>query len=59
MVKQEAEATFAEIRGLFPMLPAADDAARDKTVAREAGLAKPAGSLGRLEALTAWGGIRH
>ncbi len=54
MVKQEAEATFAEIRGLFPMLPAADDAARDKTVAREADLAKPAGSLGRLEALTAW-----
>jgi nicotinate-nucleotide--dimethylbenzimidazole phosphoribosyltransferase len=54
MAEREAEATFAEIRDLFPMLPAADDAARDKAAAREAELTKPAGSLGRLESLTQW-----
>ncbi|MEX2615323.1 MAG: nicotinate-nucleotide--dimethylbenzimidazole phosphoribosyltransferase [Alphaproteobacteria bacterium] len=54
MVERVVEATFAEIRELFALLPAADDAARDKTAAREAELTKPAKSLGRLESLTQW-----
>jgi nicotinate-nucleotide--dimethylbenzimidazole phosphoribosyltransferase len=54
MAEHEAEATFAEIRDLFAVLPAADDAAVAKVAAREAVLTKPAGALGRLESLTEW-----
>ncbi len=54
MAEQEAEATFADIRGLFEVLPGGDDAARKKVAAREALLTKPAGALGKLESLTEW-----
>jgi nicotinate-nucleotide--dimethylbenzimidazole phosphoribosyltransferase len=47
-------ASFAEIRAILAEWPAGDLAAASATAAREAQLTKPAGSLGRLEALSAW-----
>ena len=47
-------ATFAEIRRLIPELPGPDTDARANVEARQALLAKPRGSLGRLESLAAW-----
>lgn len=43
-----------DIAKLFENLPAQDGAAADIARAREANLTKPAGSLGRLEELSAW-----
>jgi nicotinate-nucleotide--dimethylbenzimidazole phosphoribosyltransferase len=47
-------ASLAEIRRMLAALPAADRAARDAAVARDAALTKPAGALGRLEELAFW-----
>jgi nicotinate-nucleotide--dimethylbenzimidazole phosphoribosyltransferase len=47
-------ATLDEIRAVVAEFPAADAAAAGRAAAREAALTKPAGSLGRLEAITAW-----
>jgi nicotinate-nucleotide--dimethylbenzimidazole phosphoribosyltransferase len=46
--------TLAEVRRLLADLPSPDAAAAAAAHAREAQLTKPAGALGRLEALTAW-----
>ena len=46
--------TLNEIRALLARLPGPDEAARADAVDREAQLTKPAGSLGRLETLSAW-----
>lgn len=45
---------FDDIRTLIAALPAGNLQARDKAVAREALLTKPAGALGRLEEVAAW-----
>ncbi|MEX0814561.1 MAG: nicotinate-nucleotide--dimethylbenzimidazole phosphoribosyltransferase [Dongiaceae bacterium] len=47
-------ASLAEIRALLAALPGPDLEARSLAATREAALTKPAGSLGRLEELTAW-----
>ncbi len=46
--------SFADIRRLAADLPAADAAASAACAAREGQLTKPAGALGRLEAISAW-----
>ncbi len=51
---EKPAASFAEIRAILAAWPAADLAAATATAAREAQLTKPAGSLGRLEELSAW-----
>ncbi|MGB0843445.1 MAG: nicotinate-nucleotide--dimethylbenzimidazole phosphoribosyltransferase, partial [Alphaproteobacteria bacterium] len=45
---------LAEIRALFPNLPAANQDALASVADREGQLTKPAGSLGRLEEITSW-----
>ena len=47
-------ASFAEIRALLPELPGPDLESATRAVERERRLAKPAGALGRLEALAEW-----
>ncbi|SDG06763.1 nicotinate-nucleotide-dimethylbenzimidazole phosphoribosyltransferase [Limimonas halophila] len=47
-------ADFSEIRRLAHELPAADEDARARAAEQQRGLAKPPGSLGRLEALAGW-----
>lgn len=47
-------ASFAEIRSLLPALPGPDLESATRAVERERRLAKPAGALGRLEALAEW-----
>lgn len=47
-------ADFSEIRRLAHDLPAADEDARARAADRQAALAKPPGSLGRLEDLAGW-----
>jgi nicotinate-nucleotide--dimethylbenzimidazole phosphoribosyltransferase len=47
-------ASLDEIRTLLKQLPAEDAAAAGRAAEREAQLTKPAGSLGRLESLSAW-----
>lgn len=54
MAEEETTTTFDEMRSLLGAMPGPDEAARDMAAAREAELTKPAGALGRLEALTAW-----
>jgi nicotinate-nucleotide--dimethylbenzimidazole phosphoribosyltransferase len=49
------EANLDEIRGLMRALPGPDAAMAEKARTREAQLTKPAGALGRLEALAEWG----
>ena len=49
-----ALASFEEIRRLIPDLPGPDLDAGSAAATREAKLTKPAGALGRLEALVAW-----
>ena len=49
-----AIASFEEIRRLIPDLPGPDLDAGSAAATREAKLTKPAGALGRLEALVAW-----
>ena len=49
-----AKATLDEMRGLMRDLPGPDLEARTACIAREANLTKPAGALGRLEALSEW-----
>jgi nicotinate-nucleotide--dimethylbenzimidazole phosphoribosyltransferase len=46
--------SFDEVRALVRALPGPGDEAQAKARAREATLTKPAGALGRLEALTEW-----
>lgn len=46
--------TLDEIRALLPAMPDADHEAAEAAAGREATLTKPAGSLGRLEEITAW-----
>ncbi|MCH7635359.1 MAG: nicotinate-nucleotide--dimethylbenzimidazole phosphoribosyltransferase [Proteobacteria bacterium] len=50
----ETLTSFDEVRALVRALPGPGDEARAKARAREATLTKPAGALGRLEALTEW-----
>ena len=50
----ETLTSFDEVRALVRALPGPDDEAQAKARAREATLTKPAGALGRLEALTEW-----
>ena len=50
----DQEATFDEMRELLAGMPGPDEAACEKTRAREAELTKPTGALGRLEALSEW-----
>lgn len=45
---------YDDIANQFENLPAADTDAKDAASAREGNLTKPAGSLGRLEELSAW-----
>jgi nicotinate-nucleotide--dimethylbenzimidazole phosphoribosyltransferase len=47
-------ATLAEVRAIMAEFPAVDADAAGKAAAREGTLTKPAGSLGRLEEITAW-----
>src|SRR5262245_37328933 len=47
-------ASLDEIRALLKQLPAEDAVSAALAAAREAQLTKPAGSLGRLESLSAW-----
>jgi nicotinate-nucleotide--dimethylbenzimidazole phosphoribosyltransferase len=47
-------ASFDEVRALVSALPGPNEEAVAKARAREATLTKPAGALGRLEALTEW-----
>ena len=47
-------ASLDEIRALLKEMPSEDTAAAGKAAEREAQLTKPAGSLGRLESLSAW-----
>lgn len=54
MHDEPTTATFDEIRALVPELPGADRDAAEAVAARERELIKPAGALGRLEALSAW-----
>ena len=54
MPKAAAYATLDEMRRLLADLPGPDLEARTACIAREASLTKPAGALGRLEALTEW-----
>ncbi len=46
--------TLDDVRALVARLPGPDNAAAERAAAREARLTKPAGSLGRLEQLSAW-----
>jgi nicotinate-nucleotide--dimethylbenzimidazole phosphoribosyltransferase len=46
--------TFADIEAACTALPAGDDAAAERALARQAALLKPPGSLGRLEELAVW-----
>lgn len=46
--------SLADVRALLKSLPGPDSTARDAALAREPQLTKPAGSLGRLEELSAW-----
>jgi nicotinate-nucleotide--dimethylbenzimidazole phosphoribosyltransferase len=46
--------SFGEIRALIEKLPAGDEHARREARARESQLAKPPGSLGRLEEIAEW-----
>jgi nicotinate-nucleotide--dimethylbenzimidazole phosphoribosyltransferase len=46
--------TFADIEAACAALPAGDDAAAERAMARQAVLLKPPGSLGRLEELAVW-----
>lgn len=50
----EAAAPFDDLRRLLPLMPEPDPKALAAVAAREAELTKPAGSLGRLEEITAW-----
>ena len=50
----ETLTSFDEVRALVRALPGPGDEAQAKARAREATLTKPAGALGRLEALTEW-----
>jgi nicotinate-nucleotide--dimethylbenzimidazole phosphoribosyltransferase len=52
--RRQPVASFAEIRALLPELPTADGDAFAKAAARESGLTKPPGALGRLEEISAW-----
>ncbi len=54
MAEEDTAATFDEMRALLAAMPEPDEAAREKVVARESLLTKPAGALGRLETLTEW-----
>src|SRR5690606_15147001 len=47
-------ATLDEMRRILAMLPGPDLAARTAAVEREGQLTKPAGALGRLEAIAEW-----
>lgn len=53
-MKQQAVASFAEVRALLPALPGPDQGAIAAAARREGQLTKPAGALGRLEELSAW-----
>ena len=46
--------SFSDVRDLIGRLPAADEASQAAASSREARLTKPAGSLGRLEQISAW-----
>jgi len=48
------EVSFDEMRELLAAMPGPNETVRDKVRSREAELTKPAGALGRLEALTEW-----
>ena len=50
----DQEASFDEMRELLAGMPGPDEAACEKTRAREAELTKPTGALGRLEVLSEW-----
>jgi nicotinate-nucleotide--dimethylbenzimidazole phosphoribosyltransferase len=50
----ESTPTLAEMRGLMATLPGPDLEAGTAAMLREGQLTKPAGSLGRLEELSAW-----
>jgi len=50
----EPFSSFDDLRGMLAALPEADAAAVARAVARDASLTKPAGSLGRLEAVAFW-----
>ncbi len=50
----EPAASLAEIRTMLKDLPGPDQDAGAAAAAREAGLTKPAGALGRLEEISAW-----
>lgn len=54
MPAPQPSATFDEIRAIVDRLPAGDRVAGAAVAAREATLTKPAGALGRLEALVEW-----
>ena len=45
---------FDDIRNLLPLMPPASQVCVDEVLAREAQLAKPRGSLGRMEAIVEW-----
>ncbi len=53
-VPRNPVATLDEVRALFDDLPGPDLAARDAARVHETQLTKPAGALGRLEALSEW-----
>lgn len=53
-VESNLPRNFTDILALMDALPSADDGAFEATRARDACLTKPAGSLGRLEALAQW-----
>lgn len=54
MADLQSSANFAEIRAIAGRLPEGDRAAGAAAAAHEATLTKPAGALGRLEALVEW-----
>lgn len=54
MTETTAVSSFAEIRAILATLPGPDLDAAGLAEAREAQLTKPAGSLGRLEEISAW-----
>jgi nicotinate-nucleotide--dimethylbenzimidazole phosphoribosyltransferase len=53
-MSERAAASLDEIRRILHEMPGPDRESADRTAAREAGLTKPPGSLGRLETLSQW-----